>query len=80
MRILPSSHTNPFFIKVDDKPIVDVKSVKWCRDAVDKCWKEKQKAIRSSDKTAAKAAYDEARKVYDGLMEKVSDKVYIFAV
>jgi hypothetical protein len=70
LRILPSSHSNPIFIKVDNKQIVDVKSVKWCRDAVDKCWKEKEKAIRSSEKAAAKAAYDAARLVYDGLMGK----------
>jgi hypothetical protein len=70
LRILPSSHTNPIFVKIDDKPIVDLKSVQWCRDAVDKCWKEKQKAIRSSEKAAAKTAYDEAKKVYDGLMGK----------
>lgn len=67
LRVYPSSHTNPIFIKIDNKPILDVKSAKWCRDALDQCWKQKEPAIRSSEKAAAKAAYDAARKVYDSL-------------
>lgn len=70
MRIYPSSHTNPVFVRVDNKPIVDVKSVKWCRDAVDQCWKQKRNAIRSNEQVAAEAAYDKARKVYDAMLKK----------
>lgn len=70
LRVYPSSHTNPVFIKVSNQPIVDVKSAKWCRDAVDQCWSQKKKAIRGSERKAAEAAYDRARKLYDGLMKK----------
>jgi len=74
LRIYPSSHTNPIFIHVDGKPILEEKSVEWCRAAVDQCWQMKQGNIRSDERQAAEAAYDQARKFYDGLKEKGSEK------
>lgn len=65
VRILPSSHTNPIFVRVDDKPIrASKRSAQWCIDAVQQCWKSKQKQIRQSERQAAKIAYDQAEATY----------------
>jgi hypothetical protein len=65
MRILPSSHTNPVFVIVEDKPIrASRKSAKWCLDGVDVCWRSKQQFYKGVEKEEAKAAYDHAREVY----------------
>lgn len=69
LRIFPSAHTNPVFVKVDNKPITVLKSVEWCRDVVDQCWKMKRESIRESERPAAEAAYDAARKVYDDILK-----------
>ena len=71
LRIYPSSHTNPVFVIVDGKPIRERKSAEWCRKAVDQCWKMKQANIRPEERTAAEAAYDEARKIYDKIIRKL---------
>ena len=70
LRIFPSAHTNPVFVKVDDKPIRLIKSVEWCRAVVDQCWKMKKQNIRPSERAAAEDAYDAARRVYDGMLRK----------
>ena len=65
LRILPSCHTNPIFVEVAGKPIrASRASAEWCAKAVDVCWNSKQRAIRESERTAAKAAYDKARDIY----------------
>jgi hypothetical protein len=69
LRIHPSAHTNPVFVMVNDKPIRVKKSAEWCRDAVDQCWKMKKGNIRSQERSAASAAYDKARKVYDAMVK-----------
>jgi hypothetical protein len=73
LRVYPSSHTNPVFVIVDDKPIHERKSAEWCRAAVDQCWKMKQGNIRSEERAAAEAAYDDARKVYDKIIREASE-------
>jgi hypothetical protein len=66
LRILPSSHTNPIFVHVNEAPIrASKRSAEWCRAAVDKCWEQKAPAIRETEKGAAQAAYDAARAAYD---------------
>ncbi|GEO07523.1 hypothetical protein SAE01_00190 [Segetibacter aerophilus] len=70
IRINSSAHTNPIFVIVDGKPIVDQKSAAWCRDAVDQCWKTKSPAIKKEELEAAKAAYDFARKTYEAMIIK----------
>ena len=66
LRILPSCHTNPIFIEVAGKPIrASRQSAEWCAKAVDVCWNSKQRAIRESERPAAKAAYDKAREIYN---------------
>jgi hypothetical protein len=75
LRIFPSSHTNPVFVLVDDKPIrVSKRSAEWCLKAIDKCWKEKTEPrgrgdkIRDSELPAAKKAYDQAREEYKKIL------------
>ena len=65
LRIYPSSHTNPVFVSVAGKPIrASRKSAEWCLKGVDQCWSKKEPAIRSSEKEAARKAYDVARTAY----------------
>ena len=65
VRVLPSSHTNPIFVTVGDKPIrASKKSAEWCRAAVDRCWQMKESQIRELERPAAKDAYDKARAYY----------------
>ncbi|GMU92195.1 MAG: hypothetical protein AMXMBFR4_12530 [Candidatus Hydrogenedentota bacterium] len=69
LRVLPSSHTNPIFVHIADKPIrASKRSAVWCRAAVDRCWEMKMPQIRESERPAAKAAYDVARQTYDRII------------
>jgi hypothetical protein len=69
LRILPSSHTNPIFILVDDKPIrASRKSIEWCLKSVDNCWNEKKKVIQASEMNDAIQAYEHARQTYKRLL------------
>jgi hypothetical protein len=71
LRVLPSSHTNPFFLHVDGKPVrASQKSAAWCLKSVDQCWKSKKGKIRDSDLDAARAAYDFARKEYERILDE----------
>lgn len=75
VRILPSLHSNPIFVEVAGKPVrANLKSAKWCREAVDVCWKSKRSQIRESEREAAKAAYDKAAKIYDAIIQETSEK------
>ncbi len=74
LRVYPSSHTNPVFVIVDNKPIRVLKSAEWCRQAVDQCWKMKQSNIRQEEHTAAEAAYDKARNIYDKIIKESSNE------
>ncbi len=65
VRILPSVHTNPVFIHVDNQPIrASKKSADWCAQAVQTCWNSKKGRIREEERAAAKTAYDEAEAIY----------------
>ena len=65
LRIYPTSHTNPIFIKVKNQPIrASKRSAEWCLKSVDQCWSQKQANIRPEERAAAKEAYDVARKAY----------------
>ena len=68
IRVYPSSHTNPVFVLVDNKPIRELKSAQWCRQAVDQCWKNKQGNIRAEERPAAEEAYNKARAVYEKII------------
>ena len=66
VRIFPSVHTNPVFVEVAGKPIrASRKSADWCRRAVDVCYRKKSTRFRESERAAADAAYEKARKYYD---------------
>jgi hypothetical protein len=69
LRILPSSHTNPVFVIVDDKPIRASKaSAEWCLKGLERCWKQKNPNIREKERGEAQAAYDQARKEYEKIL------------
>jgi hypothetical protein len=66
LRILPSSHSNPIFVLVDNQPIrANKKSADWCLKAVDVCWESKQNGIKSKEKDAAKQDYETAKKIFE---------------
>lgn len=73
VRILPSVHTNPIFVEVAGQPIrPSRRSAEWCRKAVDICWNQKVGRIRESERTAAKAAYDQAAAYYDRVAQSAT--------
>ena len=69
LRILPSSHTNPIFVLIGDKPIrASKRSAEWCLKGVEQCWSQKEKLIKASEQEAAKLAYNHARAAYQKLL------------
>ncbi len=65
LRILPSSHTNPIFVTVGDKPIrASRRSAEWCLKAVDQCWTQKSPHIRLEERGDAERTYEAAREAY----------------
>ncbi len=69
IRILPSAHTNPIFVHIDDAPIhADAKSAQWCIDAVKQCWESKKAMIREEEREAAEKAYEEAEAIYRNIL------------
>jgi len=65
LRILPSAHTNPFFVMVGGQPIRSSRrSVQWCLDGVEQCWKSKERLYTGAEHEQAVAAYDHARAEY----------------
>lgn len=68
VRVFPSSHSNPVFVKVNNQPVKEKRSAEWCLAALEQCWKMKEPAIRKEEKAAAAAAYDKARNVYKQLI------------
>ncbi|MBI3464038.1 MAG: CehA/McbA family metallohydrolase [Planctomycetes bacterium] len=71
VRVLPSSHTNPIFVLVGDKPIrVSRRSADWCLKSIDQCWTQKEPKIRDSEKAEAKRAYEEAKAIYRQILQE----------
>ena len=69
LRILPSSHTNPVFVVVNDQPIrASKRSAQWCLDGVAQCWSQKESLIDPKEMEDAKAAYQHAREVYEKIL------------
>jgi hypothetical protein len=69
VRIFPSLHTNPVFVRVAETPIrANRRSAEWCRKAVDVCWDKKRPMIRESEQEAAEQAYNRARAYYDQVL------------
>jgi hypothetical protein len=73
LRILPSSHTNPVFVLVGDKPIrASKRSAEWCLKSVDQCWQKKKRAIRKEEQASAEKAYDHAREAYKKILAETT--------
>jgi hypothetical protein len=71
LRIFPSSHTNPVFVLVQDKPVrASRRSALWCLEAVGRCWQQKKKAIRDKEQPEAQAAFEKARETYRKISEE----------
>ena len=69
LRIFPSVHTHPIFVRVNEKPIrASRRSAQWCRACVDKVWQVKSPFMRESERAAAAEAFDHARRVYDTII------------
>ncbi|WP_229254365.1 CehA/McbA family metallohydrolase [Dyadobacter sp. NIV53] len=68
LRIYPSSHSNPVFVKIDNTPIQEKRSAEWCLAALNQCWKMKEPNIRKEEKAAAAKAYEDARKIYQNII------------
>ena len=65
LRILGSSHSNPIWVLVDDKPVrASKRSAEWCLRSVDQCWSQKQRFIKANEMEQAEAAYQHAREIY----------------
>ena len=65
LRIYPSSHTNPVFVKVGDQPIrASRRSAEWCLKSLEQCWKQKEKLIAAKELPQARKDYDHARAAY----------------
>ena len=65
LRILPSSHTNPIWVVVGNKPVrASRRSIEWCLKGVDQCWSQKSRFIAEAELPQARTDYDHARKVY----------------
>jgi hypothetical protein len=70
-RILPSAHPNPIWVQVGGQPMRPSRqSARWCVQAVDQCWLQKQTQIKSEERAAAQEAYDRARAVYQRLLDE----------
>jgi hypothetical protein len=71
LRILPSSHTNPIFVVIGDKPIrASRRSVEWCLKGVDQCWSQKERFIAPKEMEDAKQAFAHAREVYQARLKE----------
>ena len=75
LRILPSSHTNPVFVIVDNKPIrASKRSAQWCLEGVKKCRKEKLRFMGKDEIDDFNMTYDHAEMVYKNIInESVAD-------
>lgn len=74
LRILPSSHSNPVFVIVNNKPIrANKKSAEWCLKAVDVCWQQKQNKIAAAEKEQAKKDYNYAKEIYRKIYDECSN-------
>ena len=72
LRILPSSHTNPVWVTVADKPIRVKDSIEWCRAAVERCFNQKIGRVRLTEQGEMKQAYDDAKTVYQQLLREAN--------
>ncbi|MBL8853417.1 MAG: CehA/McbA family metallohydrolase [Planctomycetaceae bacterium] len=70
VRVFPSAHTNPIWVKINDKPVRVATSIEWCLSSLEQCWREKARTYAPAEMGDARAAYDHARKVYQGMLNE----------
>lgn len=68
VRIFPGGHTNPIFVLVDGKPILDPRSAAWCLRCVERCRDAKMPTYREQERPTAEADYDHAESFFRGLI------------
>jgi hypothetical protein len=69
LRILPSSHTNPIWVKVADQPVRVKSSIEWCLEAVERCFQQKIGRIRLPEQGEMRRTYDAAKAEYQRLLK-----------
>ena len=72
-RIFPSAHTNPIWVKVDDKPVRVKSSAKWCLASLEQCWLEKQNTYAPGEQVQARLDYDHARKTFQRILNETQE-------
>jgi hypothetical protein len=70
IRAFPHAHTNPIWIHVNDRPIRSRQSLEWMLQAVDQCWKQKERTYAEAELPAARALYESARTIYRKRLEE----------
>ncbi|MBI2192672.1 MAG: CehA/McbA family metallohydrolase [Planctomycetes bacterium] len=66
-----SAHTGPLYVRVGGKPIRAARrDPRWLIGWIDAAWKNGQEKIRPEERDAAKAAFDEARRRYQQILEE----------
>lgn len=73
LRIFPHVHTNPVFVTVSGQPIRRKHSLQWLRRCVDQAWIMNERTYRPDELSAAREAYDHARKVYEDRLKEARD-------
>ena len=74
LRQFPQFHTNPVNVIVSGRPIrVSRKSARWCREAIELLWLNREKAISAAERPAARAAYDRALARYQQIEVDAAD-------
>jgi len=73
LRILPSSHTNPIWVTVADKPVRVKKSIEWCAQGVERCRSQKLRFIKESEKKDFEHVYDHAKAVYEARLKEANN-------
>lgn len=65
IRHFPQLHTNPIRVIVAGRPIrASRRSAEWCVAVIEQLWKNRAVAISETERPAAAAAYEEAKKFY----------------
>jgi hypothetical protein len=71
LRQFPQLHTNPINVIVADQPIrASADSARWCIEAIDLLWKNREKNIKPEERAEAKAAFERAREKYRRIAEE----------
>ncbi|HUE70022.1 MAG TPA: CehA/McbA family metallohydrolase, partial [Pirellulaceae bacterium] len=74
LRHFPQFHTNPVNVLIAGKPIrVSKDSARWCIEAIDLLWKNREKNISPAEREAAKAAFERAKERYRQIAAEAAD-------